>query len=409
MLCLERLTDKELLNFALENGIIDILAIQEQIEMNERKKYLEMHKYEVFLGSDGNYHTSVPDSTKKNNRRAIKRKTKESIEDAIIEHYKKNENEPYLKDLFEQWIDSKLKYGEIEKQTADKYRNDFIRFFASHKLCNRRMSYITEDDLEDFIKSTIHDMELTAKAWGNLRTIINGMFKYAKKKGYTQISITQFMGDLDISKKAFKKVHKSSEESVFTDSEIKLIMGYINSAEPSIINLGVVLAFQAGLRAGELSALKYSDLNGNILTVDKTEIRYKNEDGRNVFDVRGYTKGQIGRRKVILTDFGVSIIKRAKMLNPWGEYLFMENGERIKGHAFTVKIEKICKYVGILPRSLHKARKTYGTKLLNAGINEKLIESQMGHTDISTTKGYYWFNNVEEKEIQNMVANALGK
>ena len=401
------MSDKELLNFAIENGIIDINTIQKQIEMNERKKYLEMHTYEVFKGADGNYHTAVPDNAKKNNRRAIKRKTKESIEDAIVEYYKQAENEPTIQKVFDLWIENKLKYGEATKQTTDRYRTDFVRFFGDCGLAVRKIRFFAECDLEDFIKTTIYEKQLTAKAWGNLRTIINGMFKFAKKQGYTQISITQFMGDLDLSKKSFHKRNLTSEESVFTDREIDLIMGFIDSAEPSIINLGVVLAFQAGLRAGEISALKYSDLKGNILTVNKTEIRYKDDDGHYVFAVRNSTKGEIGHRRVILTDLGVQAIRRAKMMNPFGEYLFMENGERIKGKAFTVKIEKICKYVGIKPRSIHKARKTYGTKLLNAGLNEKLIESQMGHTDISTTKGYYWFNNADQKEVESLVKSAL--
>lgn len=399
------MTQTELLNFALANGIIDLNTIQTQIEMNERKKYLEMHNYSVFLGADGYYHTSVPDDTKKNNRRAIKRKTKQDIDDAIIEYYKKAENEPTLKRIFEEWVSNKLKYGEIQKQTVDRYKTDFYRFFKGMEYLKIR--YISENDLEDFIKTSIFEMKLTAKGWANLRTLINGMWKYAKKQGYTKISITQFMGDLDLSKKTFKKRNLTSEESVFTDKEINLIMEYINSVEPSIINLGVILAFQAGLRAGEISALKYSDLNGNVLTVNKTEIRYKDENNNYVFEVRDCTKGDIGHRKVILTDLGVQAIKRARQLNMFGEYLFMENGERIKGKAFTVKIEKICRYVGIKPRSIHKARKTYGTKLLNAGLSEKLIESQMGHTDIATTKGYYWYNNSTEEEVKSLVTFAL--
>ena len=126
---MDNFSEKDLLNYALSNGMIDLNTIQKQIEMNERKKYLEMHEYEVFLGSDGSYHTSVPDNTKKNNRRAIKRKTKESIEDALVEYYKKAENEPTYKDLFERWIEKKLKYGEITKQTADRYETDFYRYF----------------------------------------------------------------------------------------------------------------------------------------------------------------------------------------------------------------------------------------------------------------------------------------
>ena len=104
MVLLEHLTDKQLLSFAIENGIIDLDTIQKQIEMNERKKYLEMHNYVVFKGADGSYHTSVPDDTKPNKRRAIKRKTKESIEDAIVAHYKQTENEPTIQKVFESFF-----------------------------------------------------------------------------------------------------------------------------------------------------------------------------------------------------------------------------------------------------------------------------------------------------------------
>lgn len=41
---------------------------------------------------------------------------------------------------------------------------------------------------------------------------------------------------------------------------------------------------------------------------------------------------------------------------------------------------------------MHKARKTYATKLIDAGISDKLIIRQMGHTNISTTDAFYYFN-----------------
>ena len=44
------LSQAELLNYAVENGIVDINTITKQIEMNERKKYLEMHAYEIWQG-----------------------------------------------------------------------------------------------------------------------------------------------------------------------------------------------------------------------------------------------------------------------------------------------------------------------------------------------------------------------
>lgn len=402
------LSDKDLLNYAIENGMIDLDTIRTNIEMNERKKFIEKHKSHIWQGKDGRWATYLPDKTAKDGRKLIKKATEKQLMDSIVEFYKGIEQEPYIEDVFYAWARSKLEYGEILQQTYDRYETDFKRYFTDEKIGKVKFRFITEDMLEDFIKTSIFQKKLTAKAWGNLRTLINGIFKYGKKKKLTEISITQFMGDLEISPKSFTKRIMTDEESVFTNREIDMIVDYIKGNEPTLINLGIILAFQTGLRAGELSALKHSDLDGNILNVTKTEIRYKDKETRNyIFEVRDATKGRDGCRKVILTDYAIDTLKKIRLMNPFGEYLFMEDGQRIKGKAFTVKLEKICRYVNILPRSLHKARKTYGTKLLNAGIDEKLIEKQMGHTDIRTTKGYYYFNNREIEEATRMITSAI--
>ena len=73
----------ELLNYAVENSIVDINTITKQIEMNERKKYLEMHQYEIWQGEkDKKWYTYFPDDAK--GRRLIKRVSKESVENTIL-------------------------------------------------------------------------------------------------------------------------------------------------------------------------------------------------------------------------------------------------------------------------------------------------------------------------------------
>ena len=262
---MDAVSDKEILNYALSNGIIDITHIQQQIEMNEREKYLKMHENKVWQASDGKWKTHLPDNMACDGRRMIKAKDRKALDDKIIKHYKALENEPYIDMVFNEWNNQRLSYGEIEKQTYDRYQTDFKRFFNDSKIIKTKFRYIDEDMLEDFIKSTIRDKKLTAKAWGNLRILIRGIFKYAKKKGYTQISITEFLGDLDLSNRAFEKRYFADEEQVFTDKEIDMIVDYINNEPISILNLGIILAFQVGLRRGELSTLKYSDIKDDRL------------------------------------------------------------------------------------------------------------------------------------------------
>lgn len=400
------LSDTELLKYALENGMIDVDVVKKKIEMEEFQKYLNKHQSKIWQSTDGNWYTYLPDLKAKNGRRMIKRKTREDLDNAIVDYYKVVEGEPYIEEVFYEWANNKLRYGEIKKQSYDRYVIDFKRFFSGTRLDEVRFKYITEDMLEDFIKSSIHDKELTAKQWSGLRILINGIFKFAKKKGYTDISITTFMGDLDISNRSFKRNKKNDKNQVYMDYEVRMIADWIMEQEPSLINYGILLAFQTGLRVGELSALEWSDVNGNILNVNKTEVRYKDENGKYVFEIAD-TKTEAGEREVLLTKEALLTLRKIRSINPFGQYIFFRDGRRIREHSFGVKMRKICKYLNINPRSMHKARMTYATKLINGNVNEKIIINQMGHTDISTTKQFYYFNNQDVQSAQNQLENAL--
>ena len=103
------LSDKELLNFAIENGIIDVSDIQQKIEMNERNRYIENHNYSIWQSKDGKFYTYLPDEKYSRGKRLIKRTTEQSLNDAIVQFYKEQENEPYIEDVFDEWLDRKLK------------------------------------------------------------------------------------------------------------------------------------------------------------------------------------------------------------------------------------------------------------------------------------------------------------
>lgn len=373
------------------------------MEAMKREELLKQHPYEIWQSKDGKWYTYLP--AQGGGRVLKKRKSKKDLENILIDYYKNNQ-EVLLEDLFQEWTSQKLEYGEIQKQTFDRYTTDFHRFFDHSDITNKDMRKITEDDLELFIRETIRKQNLSNKAYGGLRLLIIGIFKYAKKRKYTEISITQFMGDLDLPKKCFSKRAVKDEESVFTDAEVEKISAYIRE-NISLINYGILLAFQTGVRVGELCTLKYSDIKGNKLCIRRTEVRYRGEDGRYVFEVRESPKTEAGNRDIILNSDAQRTLKEIRKLNPFGEYMFMNDGNRIKEKAFSVKIVKICRYVGIKERSMHKARKTYATKLINGGVDESLVVRQMGHTSIDCTKNHYYFNNKSDEDAAKQIENAI--
>lgn len=395
------LSDKELLNYAMENGMIDISTIQKTIEMNERKKYLEMHNHEVWKGKDGYFYTKVDDETKPGGRRMIKKSKREAVEDAIVDFYKSRKDEPTIESVFAEWVEQKIEYGEIQRQTQERYQIDFDRFFSEIK--SKKIRYVTEEDLEQFVKLSIYQNHLKAKAWGNLRSILSGMFKFAKKRGYTNISITSFLGDLEISRKAFCKEKKTDEESVFTDLEMRKLVKCLHE-NPNIANLAILVAAYTGMRAGEVVALKWEDVNEKYIYVHRTQIRYR-EDGREIYEVRDFPKTEAGVRKIVIVENLKPILKSLRMMNPFTEYVFMKDGEVMKKCVPSSSLRRMCDKAGIPRRGMHVLRKTYATRLLNSNVDESVITNQMGHTDIATTKGHYYYN---DKALESM-ADSIGK
>ena len=95
------------------------------------------------------------------------------------------------------------------------------------------------------------------------------------------------------------------------------------------------------------------------------------------------------------------------MINPFGEYLFMNNGKRIRSNTINKRLHIVCDELGISFRSTHKIRKTYGTTLLDGDVDESLIAEQMGHEDIATTKQYYYYSNKSKKNKLKQISQAI--
>ena len=370
--------------------------MQEMIEMQKRKQILANHPYEIWTGKDGKWYTYLPDG--ENGRKKVKRSTKESVETRIIEYWREKTLNPTVREIFTTWVDDKLKYAEIVKGTHDRYVEYFDKYFK--KIANEKIRDIDEEVIEDFVKGTIAEFRMTSKCFSNFRTLVFGIFKKAKKLKLITFSITEVMADMDISRRAFKPVFHSPEDQVYLTEEKEKVEEYLKN-NPDMTNLGLLLMFKTGLRVGELAALKHCDVQDYALFVNRTEVRYKGEDGKAKFEVRDFPKTEAGVRYVILPEKYKWILDEILKLNPSGEYLLeKEYGNRIRTYEFRRRLKKICEEkVQIKSKSPHKVRKTYGTILIDSNVKESIITGAMGHTNIDMTKGHYYYNrsSIEEQ------------
>ena len=385
---------------------------EEVVAANMRRKskrYILNHPYAITQGADGRWCTNVYDSSGK--RRIIRCSSMEQLHNKLIDHYQKLESDQAITfpAVCKEWLDEKLRHKEIALASHTKYMTEYRRFFTrDHEFNRMSIASITDSDLRRFIKDTITDLGLIKKAYKNMQILLKGALLYAKEEGYTDFSAGTFFFDLVLSDKLFAYKAKPDDESqVFNDKEVQLLIDHLWK-EQDIRGLGLILMFQTGMRVGELAALRRENLKNGAIRITATEETFVDpKTGKKVCEVVEHAKTNAGVRTIILPEGADKTIKAIRSLNPFGEFLFMDKLGRIRAKRFNTWLHRSCKKLGIPERSTHKIRKTYASILLSNRVDDRLITSQMGHTDIATTRNIYYYNRKTADENKQVISNAI--
>lgn len=381
------MSDAELLKFAIENGMLDTALVREMIEMQKKKEILEKHPYAIWEGKDGNWYTYLPNKEK--GRVLKKKKDRLSIENDVVKYWKSEMENPTICEVFEEWNNRRLELKKISNATHLRNKQIFNRHYK--EFGKRRIKSTDTEDIEEFLEEQIPEHNLTAKAFSNLKTVTRGFLKRAKKQKLIDYNVEELFQELDTSEVDFKKVVKEDYEEVFNEQEMPIIITYLEN-NPNMMNLGILLMFVTGARIGEIVTLKHTDFENNTFKIRRTETRFLGEDGKYICAVKEFPKSQAGVRTAIIPEDYSWLTKAIQRQNPFGEYIFVKEGNRITTQSIRMRLKRICKKLGIYHKSPHKIRKTYGTILLDNHIDNRMIIGQMGHTDILCTENHYHRN-----------------
>lgn len=410
----------ELLRQAVGNDIIDLNDVQAKLEMKKKSEILEKHPYAISQGRDGKWRTYLVDYTKKNNRRQIKKSTREKIEEAIINEYKQKEKkkELTLEKLYPEW----LKYYRLHTNsdgTVKRITSDWNKFYLKDVIIKKPIKKLTKVELDEWVHEKIKTYHMTKTCYYNMSLIIRKMMAYARECEYIEKNV---FAEVKVNSKMFvKKQKNNNEEQVYTlEEEMKLVeeawKDYSNNPEITT-PLAVVLIFYLGLRVGEVVALKESDIKGDKIVISRMESRlFKTGNGTDFVqtgrEVVEHTKSSAGNREIYLVPEAREVLRvvleqNRMNKNQNNEYLFVVDGKRIYDTAVRWRVEKYCKKTGIPYRSPHKIRKTWISKLIDEGLNINTIRELSGHEDERTTYKNYCYDRKTEKQRQEQLEKAL--
>ena len=417
-------TQKTTLENLFIDGTIDNETIADIEKMLTRKKVEQLHKYKIMYNPKRDaWYTANPHDYNKR----IQRKTRGELLDALKPYYMSS-SPLCLQDIFEEWLEYKKTITE-SPNTIHTHIKHWKRFFDGTDFFQIPLKEITVSEINSWANQLIKKYNLSNHSWQTIKTIPKQMFEYAKEQGYI---LSNPFSELKVTVK-FRQVTKArSETQVFNTDEYHRIVedlwdSYDKKHEPRF--LSVICNFLMGLRAGELCALRWRDLDMEkwVITIHQEMVRMDasqlNDPYYDAYKVSGQIvilPGQEGKKGLyVLLDHTKTHTERTIAIIPKGQKIFQllkENAPDAKPddfifgydskylnlRAINSVLEYACAHIETDVKRSHKLRKTYASRLNAAGLPLDQIRANLGHASLTTTLGYIYNPLTPEESLKLM-------
>ena len=157
------------------------------------------------------------------------------------------------------------------------------------------------------------------------------------------------------------------------------------------------LASLTGMRAGEIVALKWEDIQGNYI-----QVRRRESEDKLTGEIRIKTVPKNKKpRPVPYTDAIRNLLERVKTVeeeNGWlGEFIFTGWDGRITVHQLTSCLKNKCNQLGIRTKGINAYRRTVNSLIRANGLSAEAASAMLGNTPAVNNK-YYTFDVTEERK-----------
>ena len=382
----------EAVALTLQNNIRDGTITSEDtsriINIMKRESVLKDYVFPSKASSDGYYHISVKDVTKKNGRRQLKAKTLSELKDKtyffLTGQSPIARNEKTFNRAFKECMDEKLKYVKKKerlvsvKNSVSKYQFDYNRFFKGTAFEAMKIDDISAKDIENIVYMNLERYSLKKKSALAMRTVLSITFKYAynaewiKDNPYLRANFKKFTDMIVSDTPLVERAHSAEDVQ-----RIINVLHEYNKKKPDYIPAyALECQIYMGARRGEIPPLTWDDIRNGCIFVHKELLMQKKFEGqKEQFVVVDHTKTNKDRNFPITNDLADLLERLQKVHDTYYEdskYLFPADNEN--GCITTLIVyqlyKRICDKLGLkiskeAIKGTHSFRRNAITTLVN--------------------------------------------
>lgn len=342
----------------------------------------------------------------------LREKEKEVAKD-ISDGIKAEARSVTLNDIYNMWKETKRGL----KNTT--YQNYCYMYgmFVQPSLGKKRIADIKKSDVKRFYNTLADEKGLQPNTIDNIHTVVHQLFTFAIDDEYIRANPSD---------NAIRELKKSREfitekRSALTAEQEKLFLYFLRET-PMYQHWYPVFAVMvgSGLRVGEITGLRWQDidLNEGLIDVNHTLVYYSHRivkpgEKNGCYFAINSTKTPASKRTIPMLD---SVREAFEMEQQYQKEAEVESSVTVDGYTGFIFVNRFgnVQHQGTLNKAIyriirdcnmkqvesgkelllphfscHSLRHTFATRMCERGVNIKVIQDVMGHTDIATTMNIY--------------------
>lgn len=302
-----------------------------------------------------------------------------SLRKRLIESDKLGEGaEVSFEDCATKFLKEKAKV--LKPSTLDGYRSKLAFYWSG--LASMPIGTIRLKDLAAIDSAVEWKSQKTRR---DAHAVVSGVFQWAMKREFCLTNPALLLE---------RGQWQRPEIDAFTDAERVAILNELEGTHKAFYGL----MFETGMRTGELIALRWSDVDGPTLRVQRSTYRGKD----------GSTKTHQART-VALTQAAQAILKGHTSSRFAGGHVFLNQyGTPYSvDRGLTFGFRLACKRAGVRYRRPYYARHTFASRALSAGCKPSWVAAQMGDRLETVLRHYGQWIGGDENELSRFEAQGV--